>query len=68
MDKNICQKIEQYLQNKFQSDIIKVVPRAQKTDSAEVFIKDEFIGVIYVDDEDEDLSYSFNMAILDIDL
>tara|TARA_Y100000590_G_scaffold470471_1_gene665463 strand:+ start:17723 stop:17929 length:207 start_codon:yes stop_codon:yes gene_type:complete len=68
MDKIICHKIEQYLQNKFESGIIKVIPRSKQTDSAEVFIKDEFIGVIYVDDEDGDLSYSFNMAILEIDL
>jgi hypothetical protein len=30
---------------------------------------DEFIGVIYRDDEDpDDLSYNFQMAILDFDL
>ena len=29
---------------------------------------EEFIGVVFRDDEDGDISYSFNMAILDIDL
>ena len=42
--------------------------RPQKSDSAEVYIGDEFIGVIFRDDEDGDLSYNFTMAILDIDL
>ena len=36
--------------------------------SAEVYIGDEFLGVIYRDDEDGDLSYNFSMAILDVDL
>ena len=42
--------------------------RPQKDDSAEVYIGDEFIGVVFRDDEDGDLSYNFTMAILDIDL
>jgi hypothetical protein len=33
-----------------------------------LYIDDEFVGVIYRDDEDGDLSYNFTMAILDIDL
>ena len=42
--------------------------RANKDDSAEVYFGDEFIGVIFRDDEDGDVSYDFNMAILEIDL
>ncbi len=41
--------------------------RARKT-SAEVYIGEEFIGVLFVDDEDEDRSYNFQMAILGTDL
>ena len=33
-----------------------------------VILGEEFIGVVYRDDEDEDVSYDFHMAILDIDL
>jgi hypothetical protein len=47
---------------------ISVRPRPQKDDSAEVYIGDEFIGVLYRDDEEDDLSYNFTMAILEIDL
>ena len=47
---------------------IRVVPRPKKDDSAEVYIGEEFIGVLFVDDEDDDKSYNFQMAILDVDL
>ena len=39
----------------------------KQNDSAEVYIADEFIGVIY-EDEDEAGSYLFEMAILAEDL
>ncbi|MDG2186820.1 MAG: DUF3126 family protein [Hyphomicrobiales bacterium] len=68
MDKKESQRIQEYLQDKFQSKVIRVVERPKKDDSMEVFIEDEFIGVIFRDDEDGEVSYSFNMAILDIDL
>jgi hypothetical protein len=42
--------------------------RPQKDDSAEVYLGDEFIAVIYRDDEEGELSYNFQMAILDFDL
>ncbi|TPW29382.1 DUF3126 family protein [Martelella alba] len=45
-----------------------VKARPRKDDSCEAFRGDEFIGVIYLDDEDGDRSYNFSMAILDVDL
>jgi Protein of unknown function (DUF3126) len=45
-----------------------VKKRPQKDDSAEVYIGEEFVGVIFRDEEDGELSYNFSMAILDIDL
>ncbi|MBB1247776.1 MULTISPECIES: DUF3126 family protein [unclassified Rhizobium] len=47
---------------------ITVKARPRKDDSAEVYMGDEFLGVVYKDDEDGDLSYNFSMAILDVDL
>ena len=41
--------------------------RPKVTDSAEVYVGDEFIGVVFAD-EDEDGSYMFEMAILAEDL
>jgi hypothetical protein len=42
--------------------------RERAEDSVEVLLKGEFIGTVYKDTEDGDISYDFNMAILDIDL
>jgi Protein of unknown function (DUF3126) len=61
-------KIDAYLKRLFSNPRIKVVPRPKKDDSAEVYIGDEFIGVLFVDDEDDDKSYNFQMAILETDL
>lgn len=61
-------KLEKYLRSLFQLETIEVRQRPQKDDSAEVYIADEFIGVLFRDDDDGDLSYNFQMAILDFDL
>ena len=61
-------KLDAYLKRKFDNERIRVVPRLKKKDSAEVYIGDEFIGVMFLDDEDDDKSYNFQMAILETDL
>jgi hypothetical protein len=61
-------KLTTYFRNTFGSPTITVRKRPQKDDSAEVYIGDEFIGVISKDEEEGELSYHFSMAILDIDL
>jgi hypothetical protein len=61
-------RLETYLRKLFQLDSIEVRQRPNKDDSAEVYIGDEFIGVMFRDDDDGDLSYQFQMAILDFDL
>jgi hypothetical protein len=45
-----------------------VKARPRKDDSAEVYLGEEFLGLVYVDDEDGDRSYNFSMAILEVDL
>lgn len=61
-------KLTKYLRTTFGSDRISVRKRPQKDDSAEVYVGEEFIAVISRDEEEGELSYQFNMAILDIDL
>ena len=68
MDVQEIRKVEAYLRKLFGNAHIRVVPRPRKEDSAEVYIGEEFIGVLFVDDEDEDKSYNFQMAILETDL
>jgi hypothetical protein len=68
VDVQEIKKLDAYLKRLFNNPRIRVVPRPKKEDSAEVYIGDEFIGVLFVDDEDEDKSYNFQMAILETDL
>lgn len=68
MDILVIKKLDAYLKKVFNNPQIRVVPRPKKDNSAEVYIGEEFIGVLFVDDEDDDLSYNFQMAILETDL
>jgi hypothetical protein len=61
-------KLQKFLQQKFGNRSIDVRPRPRKDDSVEVYVGEDFVGLIYVDDEDGDRSYNFQMAILDVDL
>lgn len=60
-------KLQQHLRKTFASPNILLKPRPKQKDSVEVYIGDEFLGVIY-QDEDEDGSFMFEMAILGEDL
>ena len=60
--------LQNYLRNKFGNDSFRLVARIKSTDSVEVYLGEEFIGTLYRDDEDGEISYDFNMAILEIDL
>ena len=68
MNREEIVRVETYLRKTFRLDTIEVRQRPNKDDSAEVYIGDEFIGVLFRDDDDGDLSYQFQMAILDFDL
>lgn len=60
-------KLEAYFKRTF-NEHMEVRARPKKDDSAEVYRNGEFLGVVFRDDEDGDLSFNFSMAILDIDL
>ena len=68
VDVKEVRKLDAYLKRVFGNPKIRVVPRPKKDDSAEVYIGEEFIGVLFVDDEDDDRSFQFQMAILEDDL
>ena len=68
LDVQEVRKLDAYLKRVFGNPKIRVVPRPKKDDSAEVYIGEEFIGVLFVDDEDDDRSFQFQMAILEEDL
>ncbi len=69
LDKNELDKLQTYMRRALQSPNLEVRARPRKTDSAEVYVADEFVGVLFKDEEDDDdLSYNFSMAILEYDL
>jgi hypothetical protein len=68
VDVQEVRKLDVYLKKLFGNARIRVVPRPKKEDSAEVYVGEEFIGVLFVDDEDDERSYNFQMAILGTDL
>ena len=68
MQRITLKKIESFFKQKFNNKKIKIEGRANKDDSAEVFIEDEFIGVVFEDDEDGETCFQFNMTILSEDL
>ena len=61
-------RLEKYLRNLFRLDTITIVERPKQPDSVEVQVAGEFIGVLFKDEEDGEVSYAFNMAILEMDL
>jgi len=61
-------RLEKYLRNLFRLDTITIVERPKQPDSVEMHINGEFVGVLFKDEEDGEVSYAFNMAILEMDL
>lgn len=61
-------RLQSYMRSLFGSGGLEVRSRPNKDDSAEVYINGEFVGVLFKDEEDEELSYNFTMAILEFDL
>jgi hypothetical protein len=57
-----------YLRGKFDNENIRVVMRPKKTDSVEAYIGDEFLGVLFAENEKGRRSYIFELPILDVDL
>ena len=59
MDVQEVRKLDAYLKKLFGNARIRVVPRPKKEDSAEVYIGEEFVGVLFVDDEDDERAIQF---------
>jgi hypothetical protein len=68
VNKTEIAKLQAYLRRTFGNDTLEVRARPRKDDSAEVYLGDEFIGVLYRDEDEDELSWNFTMAILQVDL
>ena len=61
-------QLQDYLNNKFQTDKFIAKKRKSIDDSCEILIDDEFIGLVYIEDDEGEVSYQFHMTILKEDL
>jgi hypothetical protein len=61
-------KLDAYFKRTFNNPGLQVKARPRKNDSAELYLNDEFLGLVYKDEDEGELSYNFSMAILDVDL
>jgi hypothetical protein len=61
-------KLDAYFKRTFQNAQLSVKARPRKDDSCELYLGEEFLGIIFKDEDDGELSYNFSMAILDVDL
>ena len=68
MDKKEILSLQTYLREKFGNNAIHILEQSLQGNSVEVNLGEEFIGIIYRDNEEGEVSYAFQMAILDIDL
>ena len=59
--------LETYLRRKFDNERIRVVARPRKTDSVEVCIGEDYLGIVFFDEKDPRSCY-FELPILDFDL
>lgn len=60
--------VRNYLCKRFATEAVTIKPRKVE-DSVEVYLNDEILGLLYIDDEDpDDISYDLNISILQQDL
>jgi len=68
VDSKELARLQAYLRKTFGTTKLEVRARPKKKDSAEVFVDGELIAVLFREEEDGEISYQFQMAILDVDL
>jgi Protein of unknown function (DUF3126) len=61
-------RLQNYMRKVFGTEALQVRTRERANDSAEIYLRGEFLGVVSKDTEDGDICYQVNMTILDLDL
>ncbi|MCH8861925.1 MAG: DUF3126 family protein [Proteobacteria bacterium] len=61
-------RVQKYLRETFDNNQLKLIKRGDTDDSVEVLLGEEFIGVVYRDEDEGEVSYPFHMSILQMDL
>lgn len=68
MTRTEVMRLRKYLNDKFNTGKFELDPGNQKDGSMELHFDGEFLGVIYRDDDEGEVSYALNIAILEEDL
>ena len=61
-------KVQRYLRQRFGNNKLSIARRENKEDSADLMLEDEFIGVVFQDNEDGETCYHVQISILEEDL
>ncbi len=61
-------RVQRYLRQAFDNNRIKLVGPSKPDGPTEMYLGDEFVGALYRDDDEGEISYSLNITILDEDL
>ena len=68
MKKEELARVQTYLRKTLGADTLELRMQPRKKDMAEVFIKDDFVATLYRIEEDGEVEYQLQMAILEMDL
>ncbi len=68
MNPTEIKKVQTYLRRLFENDNIGIVKPRTSHNSIEVMVGGEFIGTIFRDEDEGEVSYALNMTILSEDL
>ena len=61
-------KLDAFFKKTFMNQALQIKARPRKDDSCELYIGEEFLGIVDRVEEEGEVSYNLAMAILDIDL
>ncbi len=68
MTKTEIVRLRKFLNDKFNSIKFELKNPTKADDGIEVYLDGEFVGTIYRDDDEGEISFDFNMSILEMDL
>ncbi len=68
MTEDELNNIENYLNKVFKTDHFQVKKRKSIEDSCEIYLEEEFLGLIYKETDEGEEDYQFHMTILKDDL
>lgn len=68
MNKEELARVQAYLRKTFGTAELEVRAQPKKKDMAEVFVRDEFVATLYRIEEEGEVEYQLQMAILEMDL